>query len=92
MEAVFDSKSIDISWQREVHIRGREIGQREIVFKATTTDGHLMAVKMLEHIKDQDGLMWASIELQVMLTIAGHPNVVSLHEVLFLTGVWNQRE
>ena len=57
------------------------------VFRATDLGSHMVAVKMLEAIKSQDGLMWAAVELQVLLTLTGHPNVVGFHEVFFSDGI-----
>ena len=57
------------------------------VFRATDLGGQMVAVKMLEAIKSQDALMWAAVELQVLLTLTGHPNVVGFHEVFFSDGI-----
>ena len=57
------------------------------VFRASDLGSRVVAIKMLKSIKDEDGLMWAAIELQVFLTVTGHPNGVGLHEVFFSDGI-----
>ena len=62
-------------------------GKFGAVFRAIDHGSHMVAVKMREAIKSQDGLMWAAVELQVLLTLTGHPNVVGFHEVFFSDGI-----
>ena len=68
---------------------GSKLGKGKFgsVYRASDLGSHVVAIRMLESIKDEDSLMWAAIELQVFLTVTGHPNVVGLHEAFFSDGL-----
>ena len=83
-------KSPAISVGKEKYsLFGTKLGKGKFgsVFRAIDQGGHIVAVKMLESIKSQDALMWAAVELQVLLTLTGHPNVVGFQEVFFSDGI-----